>query len=394
MAKNQKSIWKAVLFALVMGGAGLALGYFSATYLKSALPLNLIGPPSSAALPLYIAIGFFAAWLSIAFHELGHLTAGLLQGFRMALYVAGFLGVRGTANGVRVYLNRNAALMGGIAATVPQTFERGQDLRLKFVRIVAAGPLASLLLSVIAGTAFYAIFSQPVETSVSLTVRALGFMLLLTGAISGLIFIATLIPTRSGGFMSDGARLISLLSKGENARYEEANLAITAMLGAGKLPGDYPADMLARLLTRAPDNLLGLNGHYFAFTHHLDRGETKKAWPLAQAIQTHIDAIPGPFQAHYLKDVVFFYAFLAEDRDAAQACWASIQKAAEKAPDAATFRVKAALALLENDVEQAKDFAEKGMAKLADLPFEGQRNFELKWLQAVLMKAHQVPEIA
>lgn len=393
MATNKKPIWKTVLWALVLGIAGAGLGYFSATYLKSALPLKLIGPHGYAELLLYVLLGFFAAWLSIAFHELGHLAAGLMQGFRIALYVAGFLGVRGTANGVRVYWNRNAALMGGIAATIPQTFERGQDLRLKFVRIVAAGPLASLLLSIISFAAFYAIL-QSVETSAGLASRALAFLLFLSGAMSGAIFIATLIPTRAGGFMSDGARLISLLGKDENAQYEEATLALTAMLGAGKLPGDYPADMLARLLTRPPDNLLGLNGHYVAFTHHLDRGETEKARPLAQVIQTHMDAVPGPFQAHYLKDVVFFHAFLAQDRDAALACWATIQKAAERTPDAATFRVKAALALLENDAEKAIGFAEKGMTIISDLPFEGQRNFELKWLQAVLIKVHQVHEIA
>ncbi|WP_332367998.1 hypothetical protein [Spirosoma telluris] len=36
------------------------------------------------------------------------------------------------------YLNRDAALYGGIAATIP--FETGPHLRYKFAAIVAAGP--------------------------------------------------------------------------------------------------------------------------------------------------------------------------------------------------------------------------------------------------------------
>lgn len=388
MKKQQKSPWKALVFAVVFGGLGLLTGYFGSTFLKSYLPLQLLAPQGAGEKIGLITLGFFAVWVTIAFHELGHLGAGLAQGFRVALYTAGFLGVRGTENGVRFFFNRHLNLMGGLAATFPERLESGPDLRRRFVRIVAAGPLASLLLCVAALLVLSYIVQNPGDSPAAVT-RAGVFFLMITGGVSGMIFLATMIPSRAGGFMSDGARLISLLSGGEKGRYEEATLAVTALLGAGKLPGEYPADLLERLMTRPPDSLLGLNGRFVAFTHHLDRGETELALPLARVVQENVAAVPPVFQSYYLKDVVFCYAFLAHDADAARAAWADIQKQAERDADAATFRVKAALALLDGQTEAAVGFVQKGLAKITDMPFEGQRRFEGKWLRAVLEKAQE-----
>lgn len=383
MKKKEKSPWLRIALALVLGGAGYLSGYFMVNTLGSALPLKAFGPQGGAEKLLYIALTLLAAWGVILVHELGHLCAGLAQGFRLALFTAGLLGVRGSATGPRFFLNRQLSLMGGLAASFPERLETGPALRRKFARIVAAGPLASLLLGLLA---FWALGWVPAQTP-SLLARAGGFYLMVTGLLSIIIFLATIVPARMGGFMSDGARLLSLLNKGEQARYEEASLAVGALTGAGKLPGDYPADLIAQLLQRPPDSLLGLNGHFVAFSHYLDRGETPAALALAQGIETHIDVVPEAFQGYYLKDVAFFHAFLAKDAAAAQATWAGLPKAAGQDADAGTFRTKAALALLDGQPDTAATLARQGLASTAELPFEGQRRFEEKWLTAVLAEA-------
>ncbi|MCC6280717.1 MAG: M50 family metallopeptidase [Saprospiraceae bacterium] len=391
MKKQQKSPWKPLLLALFLGGLGLLCGYYAGTFIKSYLPLRAMEPHGTGEKVLFLLLVFFAIWVVIAFHELGHLLTGIAQGFRVALYTAGFLGVRGTATGVRFFFNRSLNTMGGLAATFPEHLESGPDLRRKFVRIVAAGPLSSLFLSVIALLAAYFILQNP-GASPGLAMRAGTVFLLVTGFMSAMIFLATMIPSRAGGFMSDGARLISLLDKGEKGLYEEAALSVLVLLGAGKLPGEYPVDLLDRLKTRPPDSLLGLNGHFLVFSHHLDRDETERALHYAKIVEDNIDAAPAPFQPYYLKDIVFFYAFLAQDAEAAHACWDIIEKKAEKDPDAATFKAKAALALLENKTDLAIEFAEKGLTKVTDLPFEGQRRFEEKWLWAVLQRTKTYPQ--
>lgn len=377
-----------IAFILLFSLAGLSAGYFGAKYLKASLLLQTIGPQGAGEKILYLAMAFFAIWLTIALHELGHLTAGLAQGFRLALYTAGALGIRGTERGARLFFNRDINLIGGLAATYPEKTESGPALRRKFARILAAGPFASLVVAVAALSAGW-LLAQQIQTPAPLILRAGATFLYVLGTMSALIFLVTGLPLPSRGFMTDGARYLSLQSGGEKGLREEAGLAVTALMGAGKLPGAYPSDLLERLTSLPADSLLGVNGNFLAFTHHLDREETDRALAFAQTIEANLDAVPdGLFRRYYLKELVFFYAFLVGDTEKARALWGPIARAAEKDRDAPSFRAKAALALPEGRRDEAAALVEAGLKKIADLPFAGQRRYEEKWLRAVLIQSY------
>ena len=372
-----------IAFILLFSLAGLATGYFGAKFLKASALLQTIGPEGAGEKILYLVMAFFAIWLAIALHELGHLTAGLAQGFRLALYTAGVLGIRGTGRGARLFFNHDINLVGGLAATYPQAVESGPALRRKFARIVAAGPFASLVVGVVALTAGW-LLAQQLQAPASLSGRAGVAFLYVLGLMSGLIFLVTSLPLPSRGFMTDGARYLSLNSGGEKGLREEAGLAVTALMGAGKLPGEYPSELLERLTSLPAGSLLGLNGNFLAFAHHLDREEIAGALAFAQTMEANLDAAPaGLFRRYYLKEMVFFYAFLAGDAEKARALWGPIARAAEKDRDAAAFRAMAALALLEGRREEASPLVEAGLKKISDISFEGQRRYEEKWLRAV-----------
>lgn len=376
-----------IAFILLFSLAGLSAGYFGAKYLKASLLLQTIGPEGPGEKILYLAMTFFAIWLTIALHELGHLTAGLAQGFRLALYTAGALGIRGTERGARLFFNSDINLVGGLAATYPEKTESGPALRRKFARILVAGPFASLVVAVAALSAGW-LLAQQIQTPAPLILRAGATFLYVLGTMSALIFLVTGLPLPSRGFMTDGARYLLLQSGGEKGLLEEAGLAVTALMGAGKLPGAYPSELLERLTSVPAGSLLGLNGHFLAFTHHLDREETDQALAFAQTIEANLDAVPaGMFRRYYLKEIVFFYAFLAGDIEKARALWEPIASAAEKDRDAASFRAKAALALLEGRRDEAASLVEAGLKKIADLPFAGQRRYEKKWLHAILKQS-------
>lgn len=372
-----------IAFVFLFALAGLFAGYFGAKLLKAGALLRTIGPEGAGEKILYVALTFFAIWLAIALHELGHLTAGLAQGFRLALYTAGVLGIRGTSRGARLFFNHDINLVGGLAATYPEAVESGPALRRKFARIVAAGPLASLVAGVVALTAGW-LLAQQLQAPAPLSGRAGVAFLYVLGLMSALIFLVTSLPLPSRGFMTDGARYLSLHAGGEKGLREEAGLAVTALMGAGKLPGEYPPELLERLTSLPAGSLLGLNGHFLAFTHHLDREEIARAMAFAQTMEAHLDAAPaGLFRRSYLKEMVFFYAFLAGDAEKARALWGPIASAAEKDRDTATFRTMAALALLEGRREEAAALVEAGLKKIGDLPFEGQRRYEEKWLRTL-----------
>ena len=386
---KQKTRLKGIASGLVLGGVCLGIGYAGGKQLHSSGLMDTLAPEGAGQKALFIALAFFAIWLAIALHELGHLLAGLLQGFRLALYTAGFLGVRGTEKGAKMFFNSDINLLGGLAATFPEQVSSGPELRRKFAWIVAAGPLASLAAGVI-GIAGGWLLLQQAHTPATLAEMAGMALLFVTGFMSALLFLVTSLPLPSRGFMTDGARFLSLMNGGEKGLREEAGLAVIALMGAGKLPGDYPPEMLERMTALPADSLLGLNGHYTAFLHHLDRGELEQAMPFAQTLEANITAVPaGPFRRYYLKDLAFFYAFLAKDAEKARAIWTGIEKGAEKDRDAAGYRVKAALALLEGQTANATAIVEAGLQKLTELPFLGQRRFEEKWLGAIREQAEK-----
>lgn len=380
---GRKALIGNIVFILCFGIAGLSAGYFGSKYLKASALLQTIGPEGAGEKILYVAMAFFAIWLAIALHELGHLTAGLAQGFRLALYTAGVLGIRGTSRGPRFFFNHDINLVGGLAATYPDVVESGPALRRKFARIVVAGPFASLVVGVVALTTGW-LLAQQASAPAPLGLRAGATFLYVLGIISALIFLVTSLPLPSRGFMTDGARYLSLHAGGVKGLREEAGLAVTALMGAGKLPGAYPSELLERLTSLPANSLLGLNGNFLAFAHHLDREETTRALEFAETIEAHLDAAPaGPFRRYYLKELVFFYAFLAGDAEKARALWDPIARPAEKDRDAATFRARAALALLEGRRDEAATLVEAGLKKIGDVPFEGQRRYEEKWLRAL-----------
>lgn len=140
--------------------------------------------PGALVFFLLTVIGMFTA---LAVHELGHVLTGLAQGFRFELFVVGLLGIKRTAKGIKVYLNKNLGMMGGVAATIP--VQQRPDNRKKFAYMVLGGPVASLL---------YGLLSLILFIS-STSGAARGFWLL-TGAVSLAVLLATTLPRKSGIF--------------------------------------------------------------------------------------------------------------------------------------------------------------------------------------------------
>ena len=67
-----------------------------------------------------IAVFIFAPCVALFVHELGHVLAGWLVGFRFQLFVIGPLRLeRGDSGSVRLRLNRDPALFGGVASSLP-----------------------------------------------------------------------------------------------------------------------------------------------------------------------------------------------------------------------------------------------------------------------------------
>ncbi|MBD0259204.1 MAG: hypothetical protein ICV83_26095 [Cytophagales bacterium] len=229
---------------------------------------------------LYATLVLLALLTALAVHELGHLVAGLLGGFRFELFVVGLLGVKRTPAGIRVFLNRDVGLMGGVAATVPATQDPGNQR--KFAWVLLSGPLASLLLSLLAAGLFAASTSGAARS-----------YWLVTAFGSAAVLLATTLPRKSGLFFTDRARFQRLMGKGPAAETEAALLSIIARQVMDGGVKNIALDQ-ARLLQTDPDATMRFWGSYFAYAYFRENGLAGEAERARTDLAAFEKVVPKP----------------------------------------------------------------------------------------------------
>lgn len=193
--------------------------------------------------------------LSSAVHELGHLLAGLREGFRFHLLVAGPFGLkRSEADRIVPFLEKDVSLWGGVSATVPAS-EEPENFR-RFGRVLLGGPLASLLFGA-------AVLPFGIMTD--------SLFLLLLGAMPISMGLACLVPARSGAFHTDGGRWLRMHREETRA----VEVAIWTLTQSAIVKGSYEElDLDAvRVLKADEDSRTRYLGHHYAFCHYRDKGE-------------------------------------------------------------------------------------------------------------------------
>lgn len=282
MAESKK--WGPVALGMLFGAvAGFGL-------LKVLLALKPVGFK-----PAPWAVFLVLLWtpLAVALHELGHVVAGLACGFRFFLFIVGPLRI--DKLGPRLRMNWNAArgTWGGLASCAPDSVEPGQWRKAAWY--AAGGPLFSLL---------------GVSLAIPVRVLAAGhrnviFTAILFAAISGMLFVATMIPLRTGGFVSDGARVLMLLRKQpEGMRW----VAMGALAGIStvKRPREWPVELMEQL-----GDGQGADGASVSFLRHMfhrDRRETALAREWLERGLARIEGCSPPMQGVLWSLAAYFYA--------------------------------------------------------------------------------------
>lgn len=205
----KKKIWSGVAAALVGGVIGAGVGFALAKGLPG---LMAVGNFSKLEKFGVLALGAPATVLGILVHELGHVAGGKLAGFRFLLLLVGPFKLQRTPEGLRLGLNFSASLAGGLACLLP---EDDRNLTRRMAVFIAGGPVASLLLGLVAGLggwAWYGTFTPLAPPSYGALLGSLG--LVITGAISLALFAVSALPATASGFATDGRRLVMLRKKG------------------------------------------------------------------------------------------------------------------------------------------------------------------------------------
>lgn len=216
------------LFALI--GAGTGLGLAHSTCLDSFIPGK--GQWNGWTLP-----GIPFTWfIASAFHELGHLWTGLVQGFRFEAFIVGFLAIqRKEDDRIRVGWNANWSTFGGLAATAPREF-RERTIQ-PFGNVLLAGPVTSFILWILAWSVLPLL---PTSTT---------FFAFIIGLMSLVIFLAVTVPSRTGMFYTDHKKYQRLRS-GSAARDIELAYLRTGILKMRGQPLQQMTEEELRRLTQ------------------------------------------------------------------------------------------------------------------------------------------------
>lgn len=270
-----KKLISIVLFAVL----GMAAGFFIGKALKTLPDLT---SKVDALLWWDLLLLPLSFLLVLAVHEGGHLLGGFRKGMRFLLYIVGPFQLTRTASGIRFNWIFNLGTFGGLAAATP---DPEQPIRPQFLSLIAGGPLASLGLAAL-GFALFLLVDGRVSAHA-----------LIIAVLSALIFIVTAVPSRAGGFMSDGMQFIEVLRGGDAVLERQQLTGLMAQSMAGIRPRDWTAEWLEpAALDGAGDPMRQVAIRMMALLMAEDRGQTATADAHADWLAEHTDDYPQGFR--------------------------------------------------------------------------------------------------
>ena len=327
------------------------------------LPTTL--PPLQLLLLLIVGLWFVTLW-----HELGHALAARLVNWRLLTIAAGPLALRQTPKGLRLARNPLSRAWGGFVYAIPR--DDRQLRRRRFV-MVAGGPVASLLLALLAAVGLSASDGVGVWPAVTSQVALMSLA----------IGVLTLVPYRSGGLTSDGGQMWQLLRGGPGVEQRLATqLLLTALVG-GVRPRDLDEALVARALaaTDPPD---ATTAHYLAYWHEMDRGNIAAAAAHLDYALTHRATTTPVAQAAFAAEAAYLTARHDPTPNAPATAEAWLKLATPRGPADSNYRrAQAAVHLAHGRAAEALTAADDAQRLLDQAIDAGGAAAEREWLAAL-----------
>ncbi len=296
-AAPQSSLWFRIVSTLV------EIGVFFLLYLLFSQVVQNFGLDYYL---IFVAGILLLYYFVIAAHEIGHVVAGKLVGFRFRYLMVGPLKIEYRYSRLALARVSTRSMPGGLASVTPTD---NHDLRRRLIVMISGGAVANLLIALLAALVFLSLpgGQQTVIAVVFLSI----YVLSLTRF--GLNVLATLMPFLPGGFASDGRLILELLKKSPYADRMFASIAILNASRSGIRPRDWN-DGLVQQTTQPSDNTLAhLGGLSIAYYQALDRYEIDEASRWIDQITEGLPRVPQAFSANFLLEVAYFEALYRRD---------------------------------------------------------------------------------
>ncbi|MEQ8154660.1 MAG: hypothetical protein ABRQ25_07235 [Clostridiaceae bacterium] len=201
----------------------------------------------------YILTAILCYMFSGIVHELGHITVGLIKGWKFYLLIIGPLGIRADeGNNIKFYLEKRVAMWGGVGCTLPEEInEKNIEI---WSKVLLGGPLASIIMG--------SIFLPVGIIKANIVFLLLGAMPLAMGIICILP-----LPLKTGILYTDGGRWSRLHKGGQEADEEIALFKLTENQITG---GDFSKIDLNSIESLIKSKEAGINyyGYYYKFQYY------------------------------------------------------------------------------------------------------------------------------
>jgi hypothetical protein len=311
----------------------------------------------------------------VTIHELGHLLGGWLVGMRFQQLTVGPLTLRRTRRGLQLHLNPGRSWYGGGSLSVPTATGA---LRYREAVMAGAGPLASLVLGVIAvGVLLRSTLSDRPLAASALAVVWLALVVTVWSLAS---FFGNALPARVGGTLTDGAKFLALVRGGEWAERACALATLSAWSLAGHRPGEWDAAVVRRLIHLSDGDRDDVQVPLLAYYWALDRGEVAHArHSLEQAIVIGAHA-SGPLRVQVALEAAYFEGRHGGHAAQARRWLAIAQETPSRGERHRQLRAEAAAWLAEGQQARVHQCALAGLGSLREALDDGLARAEGDWL--------------
>lgn len=338
-----------------------------------------------AAVAGWLAVAFVTAWaaeagwavvsavlvlgpvLALLIHEAGHLLAGVGAGMRPVLMIVGPLGLHWRFGHDLPRLRPNAAVPGGFTFCVPRN---GDTVRRRMICMTAGGPVASLLLALLAAAAV-------LWAGGSLS-KAAG----VTGTAAAVLFLATAVPYTYGGITSDGAKIRTLSKDSPVSRSAAASLCLLAAAHKGEPPAGWPQHVIAEALEADAGTPERASALHLAYWAALAAGGRERAQALLSELQSETAHAPESLAVPVAYEAAAFHLFVRSEPAAARALIEGRRPAIFQDAYLEPL-IRAGLALADGDRDGAARQAYKARTRLPKALFPAVAAVHAHWLEEV-----------
>src|SRR6266478_6323146 len=257
---------------------------------------------------------FLVLVLAIIVHELGHLSAGWVVGFRFGSVQIGPLSLCIEHGVLKARLRLEMTALGYAGMQVNRLLR----LRRRVLVYLAAGPMANLLAVPAAVLLFNHAFPQLGNTWVAIPVAQFAFISLLLGVLS-------LIP-RQSALMSDGARIEMLLRSHDRSRRWLSIAALGNLYDNGIRARDWKRTWLQSAASMRDGSLDAFAGDWLAYVLASDRKDAPVAGTHLEKCLELVHKLPPSTRDLVAQEAAVFAGWFRDDATLADKWLAQLKK--------------------------------------------------------------------